>query len=175
MTGILLIGVAGLWLWFAIWFGRKVGSLLSKKPWRVVAQFGIIALLLPLPLVDEIVGGWQFARLCKQHDTIQVDRDKVRGTTIYFVPTESIELKDTWIPVRHQVWPHIDKTTGAIAMKYDSFHATGGWLIRALRISEGNAPLLFRDSCYPTENPVELMKSLNVTTLDIPVKNSQEK
>jgi hypothetical protein len=175
MTGILLIGVLALWAVMANWLVRQVGGVLPKAHWRKVGQVGLFAALLPLPLIDEIVGGWQFAQLCKQHDAIQLDWERIKGATVYFVPTKSVELKDMWVPVRHQAWPHIDKNSGAVVMQYDSFHATGGWLIRALRISEGNVPLLFPGTCFPKENPVELMKSLNVTTLDRPTRNSGEK
>ena len=175
MSGLLFLAVVALWIYILKWLVNKIGIRLPDRPWRLFAKLIIFVLLLPLPLIDEFVGGWQFAQLCKQHDTIQLDREKVRGTTIYFVPTESVEVKNMWLPVRHQAWPHIDQRTGAIAMQYDSFHATGGWFIRTLSISEGNVPLLFSDSCYPKENPVVLMKSLNVTTLDRPTKNLQGK
>lgn len=175
MTGLLLIVVVAIWIAIVIWLARKFVSFLPDRSWRRFVQLGVFVMLFPLPLVDEIVGGWQFARLCKQHGTIQVDREKVKGATIYYVPTDSVDIKGLWLPVRHQAWRHVYKSTGAMAMQYDSFHATGGWLIRTLRISEGNVPLLFRDSCYPQENPVALMKSLDVTTLDRPPEDSKGK
>jgi hypothetical protein len=171
MSGLLLFAVVALW-WFVLrWVVKRIGNRLPNRPWRLVITLAIFTLLLPLPVIDEIVGGWQFSRLCNQHDKIQVDREKVRGTTIYFVPTRSVELMGMWVPVRRQAWTFVDKGMGAVVMQYDSFHANGGWLIRTLRISEGNVPLLFRDSCFPKENPVALTKSLNVTTLDLPAKN----
>jgi hypothetical protein len=175
MTGLFLIAVLAIWIVVLRGFVRKLVAFLPERPWRKFVQLGMFVVLMPLPLVDEIVGGWQFAQLCKQHDTIQVDREKIRGATIYYVPTSSTEIENLWLPVRHQAWQHIYKTTGAMAMKYDSFHATGGWLIRTLRISESNVPLLFHDSCFPHENPVVLMKFLNVTTLDRPTENLQGK
>jgi len=175
MSGLLFFAVVALWLYALKWIVQLIGDRLPARRWRPVAKLGIFVLLLPLPLIDEIVGGWQFAQLCKQHNTIQVDREKVRGSTIYYVPTDSIDIKNLWLPVRHQSWKHVYQTTGLMAMRYDTFHATGGRLIRTLRISEGNVPLLFRDSCFPQEDPVALMKSLNVKTLDRPISHAKEK
>jgi hypothetical protein len=171
MTGLLLIGVAALWFWFAIWFGQKIGSLLPDRPWRMLVQLALIALLIPLPLIDEIVGGWQFRKLCRKHDAIRLDRENIKNSVIYSAAQPASYVDGTWVPVRKQTWSYKFKKTGLMAMQYDSFHAKGGWLISTLRISEGNAPLLFRDSCFPNENPRDLLKGFNVTVQDSPNTN----
>ena len=180
MTGLLLIAVAVLWIAVVIWLVRKLGAFLPQRSWRKFALLGICLLLLPLPLFDEIVGGWQFAQVCKSHDKIRVDREKIEGAKVKGAtshgPSEA-ELVEigSWLPIRHQEWKYLYEVSGAPALEYDSFHATGGWLIRTLGISEHNAPLLFRDSCYPTENPIQLMRSLKVTVSTRPAENSEGK
>ena len=174
MTGLLLMLVGIVWTVIVSFLVRfKADFILPKPPWRKVVQVGLFVALLPLPLIDEIVGGWQFARFCEIHSGIQLDRQKIIGTTIYFVPKKSTYVSGTWIPIRHQSWLHVDKTSGTKSMQYDSFHVKGGWLVRMLRISEGDVPLLFRDACFPKENPATLLKSLNVTTLDFPVEQTK--
>jgi hypothetical protein len=166
MTGLLLIGVMLIWLVACVLLANKFGEFVPKQSLRVGAKFLVAALLLPLPLIDEIVGGVQFAELCRQHETIQVNREKVKGTTVYFEPIDAVYIQTLWVPVRRQLWRYVVPETGETAISYETFHATGGWLIRALRISEGNVPLTFKDSCVPKEDIRQLFSQLQITALD---------
>lgn len=149
MTGLLLIGVIAVWFVIVRWLVRKVESVLPKPPWRKVTQIVLFAVLLPLPLIDEIVGGWQFARLCKAHDTLQLDREKARGKTVYFAGIEDFRIDGFWIPVTQRPKHFLDATTNEPILSYERFLATGGVLIRSLGISEGNVPLTFPSYCEP--------------------------
>jgi hypothetical protein len=168
VTGLLLLAVLLIWLAACVMLASKFGDRVPKGSWRVGAKLLITTLLLPLPLIDEIVGGVQFAELCKQHDTIQVNREKIKGTTVYFEPVEALYIQTLWVPVRRQVWRYVVPGTGEVVVSYETLHATGGWLLRTLRISEGNVPLTFSDSCVPKEDVRQLFSQLHVTALDKP-------
>ena len=174
MTGLLFIGLVALWIATVQWLVRRIARWLPDRPWRKAALFALIAALLPLPVIDEIVGGWQFHRLCSEQETIHVDEGKIRGATIYYVPEKSIEINSAAIPIRKQNWKHIYKDSGELAFQFESYHAIGGWLVRTLHLTDGRVPLLFRDSCFPTRNPAALLKSLGVTVLDHPAKNKKD-
>jgi hypothetical protein len=148
MTGLFLIAVGLGWLGICIWLTGTIPDRLPNK-WRPAATLLIFALLLPLPLLDEIVGSRQFAELCKRNDTVQVDRGRAKGKIVYL-----LDQSDTWVegvalPIRSQKWTFVDSTTREPVVEWKQLYATGGVLIRTLQISEGNVPLTFKGSCAP--------------------------
>ena len=167
MGGLIFLFLFLLWLTVCIYVAWQAPYWFAMRKLRWLVSVLVFALLLPLPLIDEIVGGWQFKKLCDVHNVIKIDKEKIRGSTIYYEPEPNVDLKNAWVSIRLQQWSH-SYANGVMAMQYASLHANGGWLVRKLSMSESSAPLLFGASCYPTENPVTLKKSLNVTTLDRP-------
>ena len=165
MTGLLLLIVAAVWLWVVIWFANKIGRLLPKKWWGLAAKLSVAALLLPLPLIDEIVGGMQFAELCKQHDVIQVDRERAKGKTVYLLDQPSTWIENLAVPVRLQKTTFVDVTTREPVLNYVMVYAEGGKLIHALKISEGDEPMTFKSTCVPNKHLdlFRLFKELNIT------------
>lgn len=171
MTGIYLLFVAAIWLAFVIWLSKIITQKLPVATWRIPVAMVIVAALLPLPLIDEIVGGRQFKRLCKENSTIQVDRATAVGKTVLYVPQPSVEIKGTWVRVVLQPWSYFDATTGVLVFSYSTLEAAGGRFIQTLGISEGRRPLTFYGSCGPIENTKDLVKLLRITALDRPKPN----
>ena len=82
MGGLMFFAVIGLWIYFLKWLVNAFDSRMPKPPWRQVVKVLLFAVLFPLPLLDEIVGGRQFAKLCEAN-VVTVNRDTARGRTIY--------------------------------------------------------------------------------------------
>ena len=171
MTGLLLLSVAAIWLTLVIWLRNVIAKQLPAAWWRAPMRLLIFAVLLPLPVLDEIVGGWQFKQLCKGNSTIQVDRATAVGKTVYFVPQANVEVKGTWVRVVLQPKRFVDATTGETVVSYNTLIAAGGRFIRMLGISEGGMPLTFRGTCEPSESVKDLFKSLQITARDLPKSN----
>jgi hypothetical protein len=167
MTGLFLIAVVLIWVIVAIWLARASGALVGNRVRRLV-QVAVFAVLLPLPLIDEVIGGWQFRQLCKQHDTIQLDPITARGRTVYFAKDRPLEVPGTWTPVSQQAWRFLDATTDKPVLSYIKFTAEGGIFIRTLRISEGNAPLTFSNYCAPggTVQYNNIFRALEIKLID---------
>ncbi len=167
MTGILLLFVAGIWLAVVIWLSKFITKKLPETWWRTPVGIVVFAVLLPLPLVDEIVGGRQFEALCKDNSTIQVDRVTAVGRTVYLADLPDTPITGTWVPVRLQPWRFLDAATGETVVSYNILHATGGRFIRALGISEGSVPLTFKGGCEPggVVDPLKLFKEMKVTQI----------
>lgn len=174
MTGIFIFIVSGLWLFFVIWLSKTIAKKMPDNDWRILWGLLIFVTLLPLPLIDEIVGRYQFEQLCKENATIQVDRATAAGKTAYYVPEPSIEIKGTWVRVVLQPYRFVDATTGKSVFSYSTLTAEGGRFIRSLGISEGGMPLTFYGSCGPKENTKDLVKSLGITAQDRPQSNNGE-
>ena len=168
MSGLYLLFVAAVWLALTLATAYAITSRIKDAVLRVVAMLALIGLLLPLPLVDELVGKRQFEQLCKDNSTIQVDRATAVGKTVYFVPQPAVEVKGTWVRVVLKPQKFVDVVTGEIVVSYNELMASGGRLSRALAISEAGVPLTFIGTCALNENPRALLKSLNVSAMDRP-------
>jgi hypothetical protein len=131
----------------------------------------------PVPLIDEIVGGRQFAQLCKENSTIQVDRAKAAGKTVYLAEDPDINIKGAWVRIVLQPWRYVDATTDETIVSYNTLLAGGGVFIRTLGISEGGVPLTFKGHCAPKNRPasVETFKDFGINYVQPPVSKDGEK
>jgi hypothetical protein len=171
MTGIFLLFVVIIWFCAVIWLSKFVTSNLRKQEWRIPVALVIFAVLIPLPLIDELVGGRQFEQLCEENSAIKVDRATAVGRTVYFDEQPPVEINGTWVKVVMQPHRFVDAATGEFVFSYNTLTAVGGRLIRILGISEGGMPLSFYGSCGPKESTKELVKLLGITALDRPKSN----
>lgn len=175
MSGLYLLAVVGL-LGYLAWLLGGLAVRRISSPWLAkVCQVMLTLLLMSLLVVDEIVGGYQFERLCQENSTIQVDRATARGKTVYFAPQPATEIKGTWVRVVMQSWRHVDSVTNEPVLTYYTLIAAGGRFIRMLGISEGGMPLTFVGTCRPKESVKDLLNSLGITVLDRPKQNIWEK
>ncbi len=167
MTGILLLFVAGIWLAVVIWLSKFITKKLPETWWRIPVGIVVFAVLLPLPLVDEIVGGRQFEELCKENSTIQVDRVTAVGRTVYLADLPDVEVKGTWVRIVLQPRQFLDLTKDEVVVSYNGLIAEGGRFIRTLGISEGGMPLTFKGTCKPGDLHTleKLFKELNITLI----------
>lgn len=154
MTGLLLLLVAGLWLVVVVFVSRWVGSL-AKAPWRRAVVGGLaFALLLPLPLLDEIVGGYQFRSLCRANASeyrLGVPDPEGRTAKVVVDPSNRY-ISGKNLRIRHSRVTYLDAKTGEEILSFDRYVAEGGVLIRTLGISESNSPLTVgRPSCSPEQ------------------------
>ncbi|MGB9151376.1 MAG: hypothetical protein WCB36_14150 [Burkholderiales bacterium] len=163
MTGILLIGVVGAWLMAAIVMGAKIGDKLNP-PWlRTPAALLLMAILIPLPVVDEIIGGWQFRALCDKYAVQYIDEKNARDRKVVYVPRGNDQYAEgTAVRIRIDPWVYQDAETGKTLVSYHSIEAKGGWFIRSLGISETSSPLIFNGYCAP-DNQDDFKKKFNIT------------
>ena len=148
MTGLLLMLVGIVWIVIVSFLVRfKADFILPKPPWRKVAQAGLFALLLPLPIIDEIVGGWQFARLCDAN-VVRVNKETARGKTIYLeVSGYEKPIPGTWVKVWTMTSRYLDAANGEVVVSFDHLRAEGGHLFPGF--DSGHDPLTFKGTCVP--------------------------
>lgn len=162
MIGLYVLLLLAAWFIAVCVVVTLVARKLVPKPWRVLVGVVAVVALFPLPLIDEIVGGVQFARLCNENAQIVVDRDSARGRVVYRADVPQKRIKGTWVPVLETKWLFIDAKTGEIVVSYSTFDAGPGFL----HISGG--PLLFKGYCAPGGhvNPGKLLDKLGVRRVE---------
>ena len=171
MSGIILILVALLWVVIAFVVVWLIGKLLPKIWWVFLLRVALFFALLPLPIVDELLGAKQFEQLCKENSTIQIDRTTAAGKTVYYVDQPSIRLEGTWVPIRLKRWRFIEVKTGETILSYSTLEASAGLLGPAsLR------PLTFEGYCAPTNPPasVESFRQFGINYVERPTEKSEK-
>ena len=151
MTGIFLILVVGLWLWACIAMTRGLLRRWKGRVWAMPAACVAFTALLVAPVSDEIVGGFQFRALCEKNSAflLAVANPAGRTTTYSSSPLNEV-VSGTAIKIYHTGDKYRDAQSGELVVRSNLFVAEGGVLIRALGISEGNAPLTIGvPSCSP--------------------------
>lgn len=153
MTGLFLLLVFIIWLIILFWTVRLITKKFSQCWWGGWLRVLLLIGLLPLPLVDEIMAKPQFEQLCKENSTVQMDREKAKGKMVHLdFPLPQEYVQGTWIPIHIQHWRYVDVTTGEVVIGFNLLHATGGWLMRLLGVSEAKEPLIFKGYCEPGGN-----------------------
>lgn len=166
MTGILLIGVVVAWLFavftFTRWTIRRFDSGVSKT----VAAMVVFPALLVAPVADELIGMQQFESLCKKYAVQQIDEQHAMNRRVVYVRRTQDRFADgTALRIRIDPIVFRDAETDRILVSYHTLHATGGWLIRMLGISETNAPILFGSGCAPKDQDA-FKKKFNITVIN---------
>ena len=153
MSGLFLIAVVALWVWLVFKMSKVVTSWIAQGLWRWPVAALMFLVLLLLPVIDEIVGGFQFRALCEKNAVFRMGVEKPEGR----VTRESINpsnevVSGTAITIYDTGIQYTDVQSGELVVKFHRYVAKGGALIRMLGISEGNAPITMgRSSCSPTQ------------------------
>ncbi len=147
MTGLLLLGVIGIWLVVIVFAMTRLARLFKTLWIRNVVVALASVLMFFLPVADELITAPQFNKLCEEGTKLKFDPEKIRGKTMFLAddPQPDITiglLRGYYIPRRY-----LDVTTKEELVVYNIYHVKGGIFIRLLGISERNAPLTIRSYC----------------------------
>lgn len=167
MSGLLLLGVLGLWGWGCWWLARRLCRPIERRYFRAAARYLTFACLLPLPLADEVYSRLEFTRLCRANAELVVHNPQLAGKTVWYAGGPSRHLKIGLLSGLERQWNYVMPETEAPAFHYTDFQVQGGWFIKALGISETQAPLLFDGRCGPAD-ALDLRAKLHVTVVDKP-------
>jgi hypothetical protein len=154
MSGLFLLFAGGVWAALLALLAYVLTSRIQEDVLRFVVAALVFGLLLPLPLIDELLGKREFEQLCEANATVKVDREKAVGKTVYLAPTTDTEMKDKWLRIVVKQWRFVELDTGEPVVSYDTLEAAGGRFVKAFAISEGRVPLTFANYyCGPKERP----------------------
>jgi hypothetical protein len=142
MSGLLFLAVLAILGGLAILVARRIARPIQNAWLRIGATAMLTVAFMTLLVADEIVGGFQFSRLCQENAVLRIDPEKARGRTVKVVIEPSNEIVP-WTPITiyHSHLSFLDIVTNEQIAEYDRYVAKGGWFIRVLGISEGNAPI----------------------------------
>lgn len=146
MIGLMFLAGIGLWLAVAILLSKKIPIWLGVTKYRAVISVLVFPVLFLAPVADEIVGRWQFSRLCEREAvvTLSPDWEKVKRAARRDIP--SATLDGYLIRILTQRVEYFDIDTGESFLSIQAFHAEGGFLFYQLRLGLGGLR-----SCWPKD------------------------
>ncbi len=110
------------------------------------------------PAVQDIVGMWQFDRLCKERVTLHVSQGAEQVKRATRAKTQYVDIPGYWIKITAQKIAYLDAATGSPFLSYEILHTKGGLI--------GGITLLGGDhSCSPPD-----MSAMNRLEIDQLVK-----
>jgi hypothetical protein len=153
MSGLFLIAIGGLWVWLLFKLSRFIGNAIARGRWAMPMTSLVFLVLLPLPVLDEIIGGFQFRALCKEKAVLKlnVDEASLKGKTVRdVVEPFNKDVEGTAVGISYSHYSYRDVADGKELLNFAIFRAKGGWLVRTLSGQSDMTPLTFNHStCSP--------------------------
>lgn len=144
MTGLLFFALIGLWMWACVAMTKAVTRRMRSRPWRWITAPVLLATLLVLPVVDEIVGRFQFERLCRVNGIDSADLSNAEGKKVNVEYGERSPVGGTALPVQGGEVLYRQVDTGVLLFQHWNYYSNGGWLMRYTPIGMGSShPMLF--------------------------------
>lgn len=147
MSGILLIGVVLVWTVIAITVALAITSKLKPVWVKPIVGSLLIVALISLPVADEIIGRNQLKALCEKNGPKELEFARARNTTL-IENLEPISVDSQLLQTEGFRTILKDITSNKEVLSFTDYRVKGGMLIRALGISETNAPLIFNSGCW---------------------------
>lgn len=133
MAGLLSLALIAGWFLAARWLARQLTGTMKAGWLRTSTMTLAVLLLMLLPVADEIIGGFQFRALCKEHAVLRVNAEKIKGKTIRVVVDPSNkDLDSTAVRIFYSHSSYRDVDTGEELASTSRYTAKGGLLIRTL-------------------------------------------
>ena len=158
MIALLLIFFLVIWGGVCCLLGWLMLNLFPKKLQNklYIAPFALI--LFVLPVIDEILGSFQFANLCKELPTVEFNQENNISNMVYLEET-GVELKGSFVPVVQSNRVSKDVNSKKEVISSLSYSAKGGRLARKMGFLK---PILFRGSCSNGRNAKKTLDSFGI-------------
>lgn len=166
MIGILFFIVIGIWFYVAAricsWIPKRMGL-----AWRFHNAVSLLAfpLVFTAPVADEIIGQWQFHRLCEREAKVILSPDWEIVKRAKKKSTPNATVGGAIIPINMQQAEYTDLDSGNIFLSYKAFHTHGGLLRRNF------FGLGLSNSCWPDD----FSSTLSLVSIDKLIQQGESK
>lgn len=166
MSGLLLLLAIFIYLATVSKLTTTLGNVFPYVEWRGTAKVLIFVGLLATPILDEVIGMWQFKALCTANGIESADVSKARGKLVKIRVNyaERQPVRGTIMPIDAEDVLFEDADTGEILIQVKNYIARGGWLMRHTPISMGAPqPIFFGGSTCDVRIEQAIFKANSIT------------
>ncbi len=156
MMGLIALSILGGWIFLSLFLARRIPRWLGVQRYTRSASIACFLLVLIAPVIQDIVGMWQFDRLCKERVTLHVSPDADQVKRAIRANTQYEDISGYWVNITAQQIAYLDAATGLPFLSYEILHTKGG-VIGAIALLGGD------HSCSPPD--MSAMKRLDIDKL----------
>jgi len=166
LIGLLFLATIALWIFTCVWLSKKVGNLITDSRWQSPTKVFTLIVLLSSPFVDEVIGKYQFEKLCKLNGIESADVSKAQGRKVKVEYGDRVPVQGTILPIQESDVSFRDMDTDEILIRHKNYYASGGWLMRYTWLSMGsNHTMLFDGSTCDIRIEQKIFKANSITFL----------
>lgn len=147
MSGLILLAILGFWIFVASLLTSICTWVIKPGILKGVVQLVAIVTIFIVPVMDEIIGGFQFRELCKSEVTFHIDEKKAAGKTLHLKSADVTHFTGMVLPTYKQEWKYADHSTNEELFSYAVLHSDGGWLSRWISFNSSQYPYTFDGVC----------------------------
>lgn len=160
MIGITVILIIGLWAFFATKISKRIPAWLGIKQHTKAVTLLVFPVVFILPIGDEIIGRWQFHRLCERDAVVTLSTDWARVKRAQRVPLPKRDVPGAFIRIYSQGSEYIDLDTGKVFMNRPHFYTYGGLVLDRLGLGMGGAISCLPKNAKAVEQQIDLYNLL---------------
>lgn len=135
MIALIFLLVIAAWVILAFLLSKFMPSWIGIKKYAKAASLLMFPLLLAAPITDELIGQWQFERLCEREAVVTLSPDWRQVKRAKMMATNWIELQGNLIPVSLARIETFDLDTGKVFLVSQSLFTHGGFLRRNIGLN----------------------------------------
>jgi hypothetical protein len=146
MIGLLFFIGIGLWLTATVMLCKRIPRWLGATKHSTALSVVLFPVVLVAPIADELVGRWQFYRLCDREAVVTLSPDwevVKRARVDYLTRTE---IGKSAIPIYSEVSQYVDVETNKVFLTIPHLYTYGGVLFGRLGLGLGGST-----SCWPDD------------------------
>jgi len=147
MKSFLLPGALAAWAALSSWLAFRAGALFDPAL-RAGFMALVFTVLLPLPLLDEIIAQPQFMAMCRGIAVVTLHESASRGREVALSALAPEPLPGAMVPVTLRKWLYVDTATRQPVLSFNSLEAGAGKLASALGVAQ---PIVFPGHCEARE------------------------
>ena len=163
MSGLILLFILCAWGAASFFLAKILTTPAKNSNAKTGANIILAAIFFIAPLTDEIIGGFQFRRLCSDRTAITFDEKTIKGKTVISKGVESLNINNYMVPIVEKKRLFKDVNSETILISWNEFHAQGGWLSRYLNILSTTEPYLFDGACISPKWKNSIFSDLEIT------------
>lgn len=135
MIGLMFFFGLAVWLMLAVWISKRIVGWMGSSKFPLTRGITVFLIVLTAPVADDLIGRWQFHRLCEREAVVTLSPDWQKVKRAMWVDLPQKQIEGYVIPIETGGGEYIDVDTGQVFMRNRSFFARGGLLSRPLYLS----------------------------------------
>ena len=159
MIGLIALAAIAVWLMVTIHLCKRIPDWLGMTRFAKAAQYLLFPVLLLLPIADELIGAWQFKRLCEREAAVTLSPNWQIVKRAQKASAGPVYLNGYIIQIREWTTKFIDADTGKELFLSKAFITNGGILFGRFGLGLGTSR-----SCSPPDE-FQIMHMINIDQL----------